>query len=146
MRQPVIKLSEMPAELIKHARQQVAAAMMAGHPMVVMFGQYCIGPESEPPKDPTQSERIIATCTECGRPIWSTVLKETILAVAQPLVEARICCTDLKDGGGCLVKAVNLLTAEVTRMDRGKDDPTVTPPDERDNNPTIDKGTSEFVV
>lgn len=115
MRQSAIKLEDVPREVIKHAEEQVAAALLAGQHDIIMFGYIYTGPNSEPPKDPTQTERVVATCTACGRPIWSTVLKETVLAVGS-LANVKILCTEtdvlkglpLNQITGCLSKFIQL--------------------------------------
>lgn len=111
MRQPAIKLENLPKEIIKHAQEQVAAALLAGQQDIIMFGYYNTGPESEPPKDPTQTERLTATCTDCGRPIWSTVLKETILAVGS-LANVQILCAEKTDQNCCMVRFIQKTNAQ----------------------------------
>lgn len=86
-RTSVIDINKIDPEAAKTAREHSAGSILAGQE-VIMIGH----PIDNKPNDPTMSDPIAATCTECDKPMWSTELKEAMYAIAPEWI--KVCCPE----------------------------------------------------
>ena len=82
----VIDINAIDPEAAKTAREHSAGSILAGQE-VVMIGHDI----TTRPDDPTMSDPVQATCTECDKPIWSSELKEAVVHYSPP-GKAHVCC------------------------------------------------------
>jgi hypothetical protein len=105
MRKAAIDVSKVSLDVCALAGEQIGAALAAGQ-KILCFGH----PPEVKPSDPTATTAVLATCTECDIPIYSTELKEMILHIAPDCIQ--ICCMPCfmeqmkKAGEGTTISAV----------------------------------------
>ena len=58
-------------------------------PVLLLVGMFR-RTEDDYPKDPTQTSPVASECSKCGKPVWSTILKEEVKKL-EPL-KAKLLC------------------------------------------------------
>ena len=87
-RPSVIDINKIDPAVTKLALEHSAGSVLAGQE-VIMIGHDI----TRKPDDPTMSNPVAATCTECSKPIWSSELKEAVVHYSAP-GKAHVCCPE----------------------------------------------------